>query len=1764
MEVPYETYNDILLERLGRNPDKVYTHLVKDDGEIFDITYRTLYEKSLGYAACMVHHQVERHDRVVVILPTCAEFLYSFYGCYLAGACPVPAYPPFRLYDIPAYVKNLAYILGNCQPKVVVAFSRAAEIIQSAIHHSGLKVPLLLDTDLEKFAAPSSFSPVRAAPDDLALIQYTSGSTGSQKGVALTYRNLIINNKVSGEQGNPNVDEPDRDVVQVSWLPLYHDMGLISAVLVSLYRCHYLVLMSPQFFLRDPKNWLWLIHRFRGSFTLAPNFAYSLCLKKIRDDEIQGLDLSSWRNSGCAAEPIDPVTMENFTRRFSKYGLPETAITPYYGLAELTVAATGFPVKKKMMVDVIDRERLESASIAESTTKKDAIRVVCVGTPMEGHEVKIVTDEGRELPQRHEGEIIIKGPCVMQGYYRAPEVTAHILKDGWIYSGDLGYLTEDGLYITGRKKDLIIKGGRNFYPHLIEMITQGIEGIRKGCTVVFGVPNEKTGTEDIVILAETQLNVKEYRQALQTKIRDAVLSAFQCRPDVVEILPPLTLHKTSSGKIQRSACRESYLKGFFRKKKPRAWLSLLKIYGENRIQTFRGFFQDQRWSRIWQRPLRKRSGRYPVVEDAIISLPADFGKTRIDAIPPCENFQQLLFYREQNNAAELYCHMLEGRGQQRQLTYHNVYSEAQQYAFGLRKMGVSKGNRVVVILPKKDFVTLFLGCSLIGAVPVPVQPPFRIYEIQSYIQYLVHILDDCQPSLVITFADVREITQAAILKSRHHVRHVDLESLVVSKFRKVTPANITAQDDALVYYTPGTTELPQGVTLTHANLLDNIRAIHQMLAIKKDDVLIAWITLYENSSSLASLCAFWGNFPAVLISPDWALQNPKVWLWAIHKYKGTISLAPAIFYQQASELPEEEIRGLDLSSWRAALFGSDTTIETLQAFVGRFTSCKFDKNALVSSYIPSEVGLVAALTPPPKGVPVDDLDYRRFQHQLSFNENARPRLSMGVPLPRYEIRIVDSEEKIVPEGTEGELLLHCPSLFKGHVNAPKSEYGKPGEWLCTGDMGYFRQGHIYLTGHKETLIQKNGETFYPALLEASVEQIEGVRTGAVVVMAVAEEERQEIVLLAEVQLGIRKTNYEITHEIQKILEMRFNCCPDEIVLVPPYALPRSISGALQRAMCRETYIKGNLYKRHKRMWLEMLKIYSGNRLRRIQDAVKIWQWFRTWRERRRMHDNDPDILQKEMARIIAGEMDIALSQLGPEVNLMKDLGLDSLKAIELLAIMEENFEVSIPNDSLEKYPTLARLSAYLCELRSDREKKEEIPAVVPAKSAASTKAESELLLLSALNCNALIAQIQSLLGYVARPKTSLANLCYTISTTEGNYCLALVVDSWEDLAAKLQEALEHIAAPGEVEIEDPRGIYFSSRPCDPGKIAFLFPGQGVQYPNMLQDLRRYFPVLDNTFAHFDRVWTEQGLTPLTGCICGTEGHPPQLQEIQVAQPAILVSDLAIYRLLLGLQIKPDMVAGHSYGEFIAAYAAGIFDAGTLEKIGLGAGKLARDEERGQMAMAAVATGCDKVQDVLKVVPGAIFIANKNCLVQTVIAGDKTAIEQAVQICRVIKIMAEVLPIPYAFHCPMAEPIYRDFKKSLESIPLQSPAFPIYSCMTGEEYPKSPAQISALLCEQIVNTVVFDKMVWNMYRDGARVFIEVGPRNVLSNFVRRLLQDQQCCVVSSNHHLRPGIEQLNHLLGALAARGVRFSLENFYAHRDVTKDMDILNALTLGA
>jgi 1-acyl-sn-glycerol-3-phosphate acyltransferase len=467
---------------------------------------------------------------------------------------PVPLYPPVRAEDLLAYARRQQAILRNAEANVLVTFAEA-ERLAALIRGQVPSLKSITTPDqIRVQRSPTAFE--RPAPGDPALIQYTSGSTGDPKGVLLSHGNILANVRAIGEAFEIRSDD-----VAVSWLPLYHDMGLIGLWLGALYFGVPAAIMSPLAFLAHPSRWLWAIHTHRGTISAAPNFAFDLCARKIADAEIEGLDLSSWRIAVNGSEAVSPDTIERFVRRFAPYGFKAESMCPAYGLAESSVALTLGAHRRAPRVDHIAREPFERAREIQPVDTSDsrALRFVSCGRPLRDHDVRIVDHSDRAVGDRIEGRVYFRGPSVTHGYFRNADVTRAAVHDGWMDSGDLGYQVDGELFVTGREKDLIIQGGRNLCAEEIEAITSSVSGVRPNCVAAFGVPDPATGTERVVVVAETRDQDPARREALQRAVRDALVTSIGTPPDVIVIADPKTVLKTSSGKIRRSAMRAAYV-----------------------------------------------------------------------------------------------------------------------------------------------------------------------------------------------------------------------------------------------------------------------------------------------------------------------------------------------------------------------------------------------------------------------------------------------------------------------------------------------------------------------------------------------------------------------------------------------------------------------------------------------------------------------------------------------------------------------------------------------------------------------------------------------------------------------------------------------------------------------------------------------------------------------------------------------------------------------------------------------------------------------------------------------------------------------------------------------------------------------------------------------------------------------------------------------------------------------------------------------------
>ena len=567
--------------------ERLHIRLYHDDDDGVPITYRALWQEAEAVAVGLQHFGIEPGDRVAIMLPTGREYFAIFAGILLAAAVPVPLYPPARRSQLHEHLQRQRAILDNCQPTLLVTVVEAKRLAQLLQAHVASLSRIVTIADLS--STNGIYDSPGARADDIAFLQYTSGSTGSPKGVVLTHENLLSNIRVDGE----HIEARSSDVF-VSWLPLYHDMGLIGAWLGSLYFAIPLVVMSPLAFLSRPQRWLWAIHRFRGTLSAAPNFAYELCLSRVTDTDLEGLDLSSWRIAFNGAEAVSPETISRFTERFERFGFDAQAMYPVYGLAECTVGLAFPPLGRVPIIDRIKREPFmrDGDAIPADIDEGNPLRFVACGQPLAQHEIRIVDDDDRELPDRRRGRLQFCGPSATSGYYRNTEATRALFHGTWLDSGDLAYTVDGDVYLAGRIKDVIIRAGRNIYPEELEEALGHLAGVRTGRVTAFASDDPSSKTERLIVVAETRVPGEAERQRIRDEIVATTVDLVGTPPDEVVLAPAGTILKTSSGKLRRADSRALFEQGRIDKPRKAVWWQLARLVAAGFVPRLRGYVRS--------------------------------------------------------------------------------------------------------------------------------------------------------------------------------------------------------------------------------------------------------------------------------------------------------------------------------------------------------------------------------------------------------------------------------------------------------------------------------------------------------------------------------------------------------------------------------------------------------------------------------------------------------------------------------------------------------------------------------------------------------------------------------------------------------------------------------------------------------------------------------------------------------------------------------------------------------------------------------------------------------------------------------------------------------------------------------------------------------------------------------------------------------------------------------------------------------------------
>lgn len=515
-----------------------------DDKGITRVPYSELIDRARVFAGSLQSRGVKSGEPVILVLTAPESAIIAILGSMIAGCPPTPVYPPANLQAVTNFLDFLKHVAGRSKAAFLVADAQPFKLLGA----SGQISDILRGVERFDRMSGSSRSEMRKEEDPIAFLQFTSGSTGIPKGVIVTHEGLAANLRMIRTCAHMDT----RSCV-VTWLPVYHDMGLIGTVLNAITLPCELVVLPPLAFLRKPRLWLQAISEFGGTHTAAPNFAYGLSVKRVPNPE--GLDLSKMTTFICGAEPVLPASMEKFVQHYEKSKLNPHALVPAYGLAEATLAVTFTPYLRGLITDEVDIDLLSQGTARNNGDIVKNVRLASCGVQMPGVSLRIANESGAQRKERQVGEIQLQGVTITPGYINDEAATLDSrTADGWLRTGDLGYLANGELYVCGRIKDVIIIRGKNYYAHDIETIVSEVEGVRIGNVVAFGL--QMDAGESLIIIAESREDKPS--QEISRQIRGRVAERIGIAPKDVLIVPAGTLPKTSSGKLKRTETRRLY------------------------------------------------------------------------------------------------------------------------------------------------------------------------------------------------------------------------------------------------------------------------------------------------------------------------------------------------------------------------------------------------------------------------------------------------------------------------------------------------------------------------------------------------------------------------------------------------------------------------------------------------------------------------------------------------------------------------------------------------------------------------------------------------------------------------------------------------------------------------------------------------------------------------------------------------------------------------------------------------------------------------------------------------------------------------------------------------------------------------------------------------------------------------------------------------------------------------------------------------------
>ncbi|HNQ93679.1 MAG TPA: AMP-binding protein [Anaerolineales bacterium] len=555
------TFPERLKSLHTQTSDRVALTLQFSNTDDLSLTVDQLLRGASSYARALTLANIQPGEVVVLILQHGEDLAYAFWGTILHGA--IPSIMPFLTEKLSPerYRADLSALISVTQPAAIITYPEFEAEARGALQEGDSVREVIVTDKVEKNVGLDFDSLVgfQRKPEDIVILQHSSGTTGLQKGVALSHRAIF--NQLDAYSKALKLNEND---VVISWLPLYHDMGLIAGFIMPILSGIHLVLQSPFDWVRAPYKLMNAVTKYRGTLSWLPNFAYNFCAQKIRDRHLEGVDLSTWRAITNCSEPVRWESHNAFYEKFKNYGLKREALQTSYAMAENVFAVTQSPLGGEPAVLELDREAFMSERVAkpvsESNPTNSSMKMMSSGRPLENVNVKVLNESRNEVADRVVGEVALKSDCMLTGYYHREDATQQAFLDGWYLTGDYGFISDGEVFVSGRKKDMIIVGGKNVYPQDLESLSYEVAGVHAGRSVAFGIFDEEQGTEDVVIIAEVDTEDPAEQQKVADAIRLHVTKNSAIALRYVKVVDPKWILKTSSGKTARSANKEKFLK----------------------------------------------------------------------------------------------------------------------------------------------------------------------------------------------------------------------------------------------------------------------------------------------------------------------------------------------------------------------------------------------------------------------------------------------------------------------------------------------------------------------------------------------------------------------------------------------------------------------------------------------------------------------------------------------------------------------------------------------------------------------------------------------------------------------------------------------------------------------------------------------------------------------------------------------------------------------------------------------------------------------------------------------------------------------------------------------------------------------------------------------------------------------------------------------------------------------------------------------------